>query len=265
LDTLKEKIVITLILVFLDWENTFHMHVDASDIALGAILAQPRVGELDHPIEFSIRKLSESKKNYNTIEREGLAMVCTLQKFKHYLLGKHFKMLTDHSSLRYLVNKPLLVGIICRWFLLFQEFDFEVIVKPGKLNAGPDHLSRITNEEEAMNIEDNFPDANLFSFQVADEYFKDIIQYLRTGTTPQEFNTAQKKNLVVRAADYQLIAGHLYKMGADSILRRCVIEHERPRILAKGHEGIVGGHYAGKSTTQKVFLIGLWWPTVHRD
>jgi hypothetical protein len=75
----------------------------------------------------------------------------------------------------------------------------------------------------------------------------------------------QKKNLVVWAADYQLIAGHLYKMGADSILRRCVLEHERPRILAESHEGIAGGHYAGKATVQKVLCAGLWWPTIHRD
>jgi hypothetical protein len=61
---------------------------------------------------------------------------------------------------------------------------------------------------------------------------------LITWTAPQEFNTAQKKNLVVRAVDYQLIAGHLYKMGADIILRICVLEHERPRILVEAHEGI---------------------------
>jgi hypothetical protein len=64
----------------------------------------------------------------------------------------------------------------------------------------------------------------------------------------REFNTAQKKNLVVGVADYQLIGGHLYNMCADNILRRCVLEHERPRILAESHEGIVGGHYAGKDT-----------------
>jgi hypothetical protein len=197
LDTLKEKMVTTPILVFPDWEKTFHVHVDASTIALGAILAQPGTGELDHPIAFASRKLSESEQNYNTTEREGLAMVYALQKFRHYLLGKHFKMFTDHSTLKYLVNKPVLGGRICRWLLLFQEFDFEVIVKPGKLNAGPDHLSRITNGEEPTNLEDNFPDAQLFSVQVADEYFADIIQYLSTGTAPQEFNTAQKKNLVV--------------------------------------------------------------------
>jgi hypothetical protein len=46
----------------------------------------------------------------------------------------------------------------------------------------------------------------LFLVQVADEYFTDIIEYLSTGTAPQEFNTAQKKNLIVRAVDYQLIS-----------------------------------------------------------
>jgi hypothetical protein len=80
---------------------------------------------------------------------------------------------------------------------LFQEFDFELIIKPEKLNAGPDYLSRITNGEEPTNLEEHFPDAQLFSIQVADEYFADIIQYLSIGTVPQEFNTAQKKNLVV--------------------------------------------------------------------
>jgi hypothetical protein len=75
------------------------------------------------------------------------------------------------STLKYLINKPMLGGRICRWLLLFQEFYFEVIVKPGKLNAGPNNLSRITNGEEPTNLEDNFPDAQLFSVLVADEYF----------------------------------------------------------------------------------------------
>jgi hypothetical protein len=88
---------------------------------------------------------------------------------------------------------------------------------------------------------------------------------LSTGIAPQEFNTTQKKNLVFGAADYQLIAGLLYNMGADNILRRCVLEHERPRILAESHEGIVGGHYVRKATAQKVLRIGLWWFIVNKD
>jgi hypothetical protein len=121
---------------------------------------------------------------------------------------------------------------------LFQKFDFEVIVKLGNLNAGPDHLSRITNGEKPTNLENNFPDAQLFSFQVAEEYFADIIQYLSTWTVPHEFNNVKEKNLVLQAADDQFIAGHLYNMGVDSILRRCVLEHEIPRILVEAHEGI---------------------------
>jgi hypothetical protein len=69
MDTLKEKMVTKPILVFPYWEKTFHVHVDASIIALGTILAQPGAGELDHPIAFASIKLSDSKKNYNTTER----------------------------------------------------------------------------------------------------------------------------------------------------------------------------------------------------
>jgi hypothetical protein len=162
LDTLKEKMVTTPILVFRYWENTFHVHVDASTITLVSILVHPGAGDLDHPIAFVSRKLLESEKNYNTKEREGLAMLYALQKFRHYLLGKHFKMIIDHYALKYLVNEPLLVGRIYRWLLLFQEFNFKVIVKPGKLNAGHDHLSRVTNGEEPTNLEDKFPNAQLF-------------------------------------------------------------------------------------------------------
>ena len=114
----------------------------------------PGKGDLDHPITYASRKLSFAERNYTTTEREGLAMVYALQKFKHYLLGGHFKMFTDHFALQYLVNKPVLGGRICRWFLLFQEFDFEIVVKPGWLNAGPDHLSHVVNGGEPANIDD---------------------------------------------------------------------------------------------------------------
>jgi hypothetical protein len=60
LDTLKEKMVTTPILVFPDWEKTFHVHVDALAIELGAILVQPGAGDLDHPIALTSRKLSDS-------------------------------------------------------------------------------------------------------------------------------------------------------------------------------------------------------------
>jgi hypothetical protein len=126
-------------------------------------LIQAGEGDIDYPITFSSRKLSNSEKNYNTTESEGLSMVYALYEFRHYLLGQHFKMCTYHFALRYLVNKLVLRGRICRWLMLFQKFYFEVVVKPRRLNAGPNHLSRITNGEEPSNLEENFPNAQLFS------------------------------------------------------------------------------------------------------
>lgn len=81
LDILKEKMVTAPILVFLDWKKEFHVHVDASCIALGAVLTQPGEGDIGHPIAFVSRKLSKAKKNYSTTEHKGLVMVYMLQKF----------------------------------------------------------------------------------------------------------------------------------------------------------------------------------------
>jgi hypothetical protein len=90
--------------------------------------------------------------------------------------------------------------------LLFQEFDFEVVVKPRRMNARSDHLSKITNGEEPSNLEENCLDEKLFLVQIVDEYFSNIIEFLSTRFSPKEYNTTQKKNLVVRVVDYQLIA-----------------------------------------------------------
>jgi hypothetical protein len=109
-------------------------------------------------------------------------------------------------------------GRICRWLLLFQEYDFEVIVKPGNFNSGPDHLSHILSGEDAGNLDDSLPDAHLFAIQMVDDYFAEIVQFFSTGVAPSDFTVAQKKKLVVKATDYQLIAGNLYKLGTDDIL-----------------------------------------------
>ena len=112
-------------------------------------------------------------------------MVYALQKFRHYLLGSHFKMFTDHSTLKYLVNKLVLGGKICRWLLFFQEYDFEVIVKPSRMNVGHDHLSRLESGEEPISLEDGLLDVQLFSIQVANDEFQDIIHFLTTGEAPE--------------------------------------------------------------------------------
>ena len=69
LDILKEKMVTVPILVFPDWKKAFHVHVDATSIALGIILTQPGEGGIDHLIAFASRKISLVERNYTTTER----------------------------------------------------------------------------------------------------------------------------------------------------------------------------------------------------
>jgi len=241
------------------------VHVDESYISLGALLAQLGEGDIDHPLDFSRRKLSTAEINYTTTDGEVLAMVYALHKFCHYLLGGHFKMFTDHSALKYLVNKTVLGGRVCRWILLFKEYDFEIIVNPGRMNKGPDDLSRLEHGEEPTSLEDTLPDIQFLAIRKIDDHFAEIVQFLSTRMEPSDYTISQKKQLVVRATDFSLLAGQLYKMGPDEILRICVMEEERPMILVEAHEVIAGGHYTGKATTQKVSRVGLWWPTLHRD
>jgi hypothetical protein len=66
-------------------------------------------------------------------------------------------MFTDHSTLKYLFNNPMLGITIFIWILLFQEYDFEIVVKLGRMNKGPDHLSRLEHGEEPTSLEDTLP------------------------------------------------------------------------------------------------------------
>ena len=73
--------------------------------------------------------------------------------------------------------------------LLFQEYDFESIVKLGRLNSRPDHLSHIETGEEPTNLEEGLPDAQLFAVHVADKHFADIIHFLMMGTCPEGYTS----------------------------------------------------------------------------
>jgi len=60
----------------------------------------------DHPIHFASKQLTSAQKNYIVIEQEGLVVIFSLKKFRHYLLGYKANIVTDHKALTYLVNNP---------------------------------------------------------------------------------------------------------------------------------------------------------------
>jgi hypothetical protein len=98
---------------------------------------------------------------------------------------------------------------------MFQEYDFEIIVKPGRMNKGPDQLSRLEHGEEPTNLEDTLLDAKLLAIINIDDHFTEIVQFLSTRMAPSECTIPQKKHIVVHVVDFSLIARHIYKMGPD--------------------------------------------------
>ena len=119
----------------------FHVHIDALNFAIGAILAQPGKKNMDFPILYASRQLNSAERNYTTTKREGLGMIYAVKKFHHYLLANKFVFFVDHQALLYLVNKPCSTGRIVRWFIILLEFDFTVVVKKGTMHQRANHLS----------------------------------------------------------------------------------------------------------------------------
>jgi hypothetical protein len=84
-----------------------------SNVAIGVVLSQPGDDMVNHPNAYANWKLNKVEHNYSTTEREGLAMIFSLQKFHHYLLENPFTFFIDHQDLKYLVNKLIHQGRIC--------------------------------------------------------------------------------------------------------------------------------------------------------
>lgn len=123
---------------------------------------------------------------------------------------------------------------------------------------GPDHLFRLHSREWGGRIDDALLDAHLLRVEAMDDQFAYITTYLVIGITPNELFATQKKHLVTKSTNYQLIAGKLSKLGEDGILRRCILEHEQQELLREAHEGMAGGHYVEKPTMHKVLHARLW-------
>ncbi|KAM2294963.1 hypothetical protein ACFX1S_034816 [Malus domestica] len=184
-----------------DWSLPFELMCDASDYALGAVLGQ-RKDKRPHAIYYASRTLNDAQLNYSTTEKELLAVVFALDKFRSYLLGTKVIIYTDHAALKYLFTKKEAKPRLIRWMLLLQEFDIEIRDKKGSENVVADHLSCMVHEEDAVPIMETFPDEQLMSVKVSEPWYADLVNYLVSKHVPSELLKHQGDKLKKEARFY---------------------------------------------------------------
>lgn len=129
-------------LMAIDDNETFTVETDASDFAIAATLTQK-----GRPVAFFSRTLSNPECRHSAIEKEACAIVESLKKWRHYLIGKHFVLITDQKSVAYMLNQNHNSKIknekIMRWRLELSCYKYDIIYRPGSQNTAADALSRV--------------------------------------------------------------------------------------------------------------------------
>jgi hypothetical protein len=109
-----------------NWDLPFHISIDSFDTAIGGVLGN-KEDQWSYVIYFVRKNLSPAELNYTVTEKEFLAVVHAINKFRHYIIGYKLFVHTDHSTIIFLMNKPITNGQVTRWLLLLQEFNIIVL------------------------------------------------------------------------------------------------------------------------------------------
>jgi hypothetical protein len=123
--TLKEALVSAPVIQPPDWHLPFEIMCDAGDYTVGAVLGQSK-DEKHYAISYASKTLTRPQLIYATTEKDLLAVVFAIEKFRSYLVGAKVIVYTDHAALKYLLTKKDAKSSLIRWILLLQEFDLEI-------------------------------------------------------------------------------------------------------------------------------------------
>nr|XP_027124403.1 uncharacterized protein LOC113741122 [Coffea arabica] len=225
-ERLKKELISAPIITSPDWSLPFELMCDASDYAVGAVLGQKKEGRL-HVIYYASKLLNEAQLNYATTEKELLAVIFALDKFRSYLVGSKVIIYTDHAALKYLLRKKDAKPRLIRWILLLQEFDVEIKDKKGSENLVADHLSRLEYipVKDQVPIQENFPDEFVLALSNS-PWYADFANYLVSGEIQKGLNYHQRKKFLHDVKSYFWEEPLLYKHCADGMVRRCIPENE---------------------------------------
>lgn len=150
-DLVKERLTTAPVLIHPDYNKTFILQCDASMVGIGEVLAQEDDSGSERPIAFISHNLNKSQRNYSITELESLAVLFAVIKFRPYIEGQEFKVVTDHASLKWIMSQKDLTGRLARWSLKLQCFKFDIEHRRRIYNVVPEALSRV--HENAINTE----------------------------------------------------------------------------------------------------------------
>lgn len=155
---LKSRLTKSPVLAYPDPEQHFILDTDASDIAMGAVLAQKNSHGDEVAIAFASKALTRSQRNMGSTRKELLAAVTFTAHFRHYLLGDQFTLRTDHKALLWLHSFREADGLLARWIERLAVFNYTAVHRPGKQHANADALSRLHHatlpRDESVSVPD---------------------------------------------------------------------------------------------------------------
>ena len=198
-----------------NWKLPFEVMYDASDLAIGAVIRQ-REERKPYVVYYASKILNEAQRNYTTTEKELLAVVYALDKFRAYFVGSDIIIFTHHSALKYLLTKQNAKAILIRWVLLLQEFNLQIKDKKRVENVVANHLSRLTIAHNTHNppINDEFPEESLLLVENA-QWYAHIADFLAAGELPTDWKAQDRKFFFAKIHSYYWEEPFLYKYCAD--------------------------------------------------
>jgi hypothetical protein len=132
-----------LVLTTPNFTKTFFVECDALGNGISVVLMQE-----GRPLDFEIRPLKGKDLHKPIYEKEMMEILHELKKWRPYLIGRHFKVKTDHDSLKYFLEQRLSSEEQQKWVIEILGYDFEIIYKKGKQNVEVDALSRKDKDVE---------------------------------------------------------------------------------------------------------------------
>lgn len=249
--TLKTLLTERPILAIYNQDAETELHTDASKDGVGGILLQKAHEGNFMPVAYCSRRTSPEERHYHSYELETLAVVRSLEKFRVYLLGKTFKVVSDCSALRSTFLKRDLIPRIARWWLLLQEYDCSIEYRPGVKMAHVDALSRnpiddtITNFVEKQSQVMTICDEDwLHTLQLGDSELSRIRQILDHDLGSKELQYI-RDNYVIK--DNKL---YRYVNGDTSNLRWVVPKGARWQVCRMNHDEM--GHLGLEKTLDRI-------------